>query len=407
MKLGREFILGSLFFVGLTILILATVFFSTRRYGATEKINIYFEQALGLRPGDPVLIAGVNEGFVDSILLLNDANLPTDPDARPGTPIVIYRTKVESRVRSGALDSSRVYKSKKIFIEYASVLGGRVVAIEPGKPEINETGVRITASVPLFGSVRRDPLAALSDLIEENKDNVREAITEIRDTFKEARTGQGLLGKLIHDPAVAAKFEKIVSDIQKTTDDLASARGALGKAISDPVMAANLERIVNNINSVSEKLNSGEGPLGRLINDATIANRISQIIADINDVTRKLNSTEGSIGKLINSSEAHDGLMRIEQKIENVLDQINNGGGLLSRIIHDKEMGDEAKALIHNANDVVATIARGEGTLGKLVKDDQLIRGLERVVRQISRSIEDAREAAPIATFSSVLFGAF
>ena len=56
---------------------------------------------------------------------------------------------------------------------------------------------------------------------------------------------------------------------------------------------------------------------------------------------------------------------------------------------------------------VAAQVRDGEGSLGKLVMDDELYAQALSSVQLITRSLEDFREAAPITTFTSVLFGAF
>jgi phospholipid/cholesterol/gamma-HCH transport system substrate-binding protein len=396
-------IVGIVFFGILLLLIAATVFLSERVYGATNPIYIVFEKALGLRKGDPVLVAGVNEGYVREIELLDTAMERTDPL----NPAIKMKNRVRVRCEVKRADQERVrfFEGYKIYVEYASVLGGRVVAMDPG--DSSRQPVEHSRDNPLQGRVRPDPLASLSELIEENRDNIKGAIIEIKETFKAARSGDGLLGKIISDPEVARKFDKIVNDIERVTDDLATGRGALGAAINDPNIAKQFKEIIKNIDDVTGKLNGNEGTLGRLINDTTWANRVDKITSDISDVTGKLNRAEGTLGKLINSDELHARVARIADKLEIAIDHINDGTGLLGKIIHDKELGDDAKQLVHELKDIISTVDRGEGTLGRLVKDDTLIRQLERVIRQISRSIEDAREAAPIATFSSVLFGAF
>ncbi|MFN0206456.1 MAG: MlaD family protein [Planctomycetota bacterium] len=402
-KPAQYIFVGLIFFGVLALLIGATVFLSERVYGSTDAVYVIFEKALGVRKGDPVMVAGVTEGYVREIELL--ANVMEKPD--PSNPGVTFKNRVRLRceLRRADADRVKVHEGYKIFIEYASVLGGRVVAIDPG--ELTRPVVVHSKDNPLQGRVRPDPLAALGELIEENRASIREAIVEIRDTFRDVRTGKGLLGKIISDPEVAQKFDKIVSDIEKVTDNLSTGKGALGMAISDPEVARQFRDIIKNIDDVTIKLNSSDGTLGRLINDTTWADRIDKVTLDVSQITGKLNSPEGTLGKLINTNELHDRIVRIVDKLDVAMERINDGTGLLGKIIHDKEMGDDAKQLVHDIKETFATINRGEGTLGRLVKDDLLIRQLERLFRQVSRSIEDAREAAPIATFSSVLFGAF
>ena len=52
-------------------------------------------------------------------------------------------------------------------------------------------------------------------------------------------------------------------------------------------------------------------------------------------------------------------------------------------------------------------ISSGQGTLGKLVRDDRLYDETALLVEDMRAAIDDLREASPITSFSSVLFGAF
>ena len=56
---------------------------------------------------------------------------------------------------------------------------------------------------------------------------------------------------------------------------------------------------------------------------------------------------------------------------------------------------------------VAAQVRAGEGSLGKLVMDTELYQEALESVQLITRTLEDYREAAPISTFTNVLFGAF
>ncbi len=50
---------------------------------------------------------------------------------------------------------------------------------------------------------------------------------------------------------------------------------------------------------------------------------------------------------------------------------------------------------------------KGEGVLGKLIQDKEMGERLDRMLTQVIRAIEDAREAAPVSTFFQVFAGAF
>ena len=49
----------------------------------------------------------------------------------------------------------------------------------------------------------------------------------------------------------------------------------------------------------------------------------------------------------------------------------------------------------------------GEGSLGKLLTDDGFYDEAKRAMALVTKSLEEYREAAPISTMTSVIFGAF
>jgi hypothetical protein len=48
---------------------------------------------------------------------------------------------------------------------------------------------------------------------------------------------------------------------------------------------------------------------------------------------------------------------------------------------------------------------RGRGVIGWLFSDDEARRTVERLAKQLERAVEDAREAAPVTSVASFLFG--
>ena len=388
MRITRDTLLGLMFFVGLGLLILATVFLSELALGGTRQIPIQFDTAIGLKAGDPVNVVGVKKGYVQSI-----EYRPENPKDRR----VVIRLQLARDIR--------VHDDYKVRIEYASLLGGRLVNMDPG----SIAGVEILADEdhPLIGIVAKDPILAFTDLINDNKSPLNEALVAIRDTFQSAATGKGAINKLLNDPELARKLDSIVTNVEKIIDTVSKGEGPLGVALRDKDVEQKLRNIVRDVESVTGKLDRGEALLGKLISDKDLGAKVERAINNIEEVTGKLARGEGSFGKLVNSSEAHDKLVKLFDSAQVTLDKLNGGDGLLSKLLNDKEIGIDVKEAIRAVKDLVTGANRGEGTIGRLFKDDTLVRNLERLVRQFGRLIEDAREAAPVSTFASVLFGAF
>lgn len=388
MRFGRDTLLGAFFFLGLGLLIVSTIFLTEFDLGRTREVPVYFENALAVKAGDSVQVLGVKQGYVSKVEFL--PNNP--PDSRVLLTLSISK-------------ASKIHEGYEFQIEYASLLGGRVVSVNPGDPARPE--VRIDRTRPAKGVVVKDPILSFTKLLSDEGSSLNTTLFAIRDTFEAATKGKGILAKLLTDEEIANQVKRIVANVESIVADVNSGQGALGKILRDPEVADDVAQIVRDIRKVTTDLAGSEAPLARLISDKELGQKLANVIGNVEDLTNRVTKGDGSLAKLVNSSEAHDRLVKIFESVQQALDKINGGEGLLARLFNDKELGDDARRVVHDLKEIVAGVQRGEGTIGRLVKDETLVRNLERLVRQFSRLVEDAREAAPISTFSSVLFGAF
>ncbi len=120
---------------------------------------------------------------------------------------------------------------------------------------------------------------------------------------------------------------------------------------------------------------------------------IADIAVDLKDITGKINAGEGTLGKLVNDDTLYVDLREAVARVKAALGE----GGLVRN-------AEEAMA---NLNEITAKVNGGEGTLGLLVNDESLYLEVRQVVGDIRAALHDMRETAPIATFSSIFFGAF
>ena len=68
---------------------------------------------------------------------------------------------------------------------------------------------------------------------------------------------------------------------------------------------------------------------------------------------------------------------------------------------------DDLQATLVAIRSISESISEGEGTLGRLVRDAKLYDETTLLVEDIRAAVDDLREASPITSFGSVLFGAF
>jgi phospholipid/cholesterol/gamma-HCH transport system substrate-binding protein len=394
MNQRKQIALGTFFLVVLALLGYATLFLTDfRMFRESHAMVVSFREANGLRPGDSVLVAGIRKGRV--------TQLAYDPTA-----------VLERRVTASlSMDEEVVLRDGfTIAIEDATLLGGRQISIDPGPPE----GREVPPGTTLFGSVAGNALAGISRLIEENREAFDTILDNVTAFTADLREGRGTLGRLASDEGLAdqvssavARFEVFSDNAAALTGDLREGKGAVGRLLTDEELgtqlsdiAERLSRITEDVAAFTKDLPEGKGLLPQLINDEALATEVREIVVDVREAMDKVNSGEGNLGKLIHDSEAIDHITSIFAKID-------SGEGDLGALVHRTEVYDRLASIADDLSEVSAGLRAGRGTVGKLLVDDQLYVDLQRAVELVIRSLEEYREAAPVTTFTSVLFGAF
>lgn len=376
MQNKRQLALGVFFLAVLSLLAYYTLFLTDfKLFGKTYRTGVFFEQANGLRQGDTVLVAGVRAGRVLS--LAYDAQAPKERRI-----YVELAFEEPPALREGAL----------IEIEDSTLLGGKQVRIEPGEPE----APALPLDVELFGTVASNPLDALGTLVAE--------ITK----------GQGVLARLTSDPVLAEKVQTgldnlsiFSANLAALTDDVRAGKGVVGRLFTDEDLAAKLQEIADKLGQITtdvgaftKDLGEGKGTLPMLVNDEVVAEDVRQAVEAIKNIVNKINAGEGSLGRLVVDSTTAD-------RLQSILTKIDEGEGDLGLLINKSELYDKLSQVADDLTVASAALRQGQGSLGKLLYSDELYDDLRRALELVIRSLEEYREAAPVTTFTSVLFGAF
>lgn len=394
MSSNRQLLLGLFFLIVLSILGYFTLFMSEfSLFKEAHPVVVHFQDANGLRQGDAVLVAGIRRGRVKDLVY--------DPDA-----------ELERRITVNLLMDQQLSLRDgfTIQIEDATLLGGKQIYIDPGLPG----GVSVSTDRELIGSVAANALSGLGEIVTENREAVGRIVSNVDQVMEGMAEGRGVMGRLMSDETMAdslsaslASFQTTADNAAAISDDLRAGKGTLGKLLSDDELAGKLEEIgtelskaAKDISAMSADLAEGKGTLGKLISDEAMAADVTQAIEDIRSVVAKINAGEGTLGKLVTDDS-------IANHVEEIVAAINRGDGTLGKLISNDEIYDKLSVIADNLASASATLTSGGGTLGRLMNDDSLYLELERAVGIITRSLEEYREAAPISTFTSVLFGAF
>lgn len=169
-----------------------------------------------------------------------------------------------------------------------------------------------------------------------------------------------------------------------------------------------LSMAVNGIQDMINSVNQGEGTLGKLLNDDTIYNNFMSVSENLKTMGDRLERGEGSVGKFFKDDQVYEDVRKITGNLREISDHVVAGEGTLGKMINgDSEAYDDFGATMKSIRSIAEQINSGEGTLGKLVRNDDLYDEATKLVEDMRAAIDDLREASPITSFSSVVFGAF
>lgn len=243
----QNIIVGILFFSSLSILGYFTIVSENGPFARSgHRMLVFFDNAEGIKEGSRVTVLGVPMGKVAGVHLVSvDANrkpVPDDSSQRVGQRVVV------------TLELKRpilFYENYKIALKNETLLSGKVITIDPGSAGFNEDGSpRKTIPVQFFradeldeagmeafqeriadpgggisfvdlqGESPGDPLAGLSEIIDENREDVRRTIENVADITEKINRGNGTLGLLVNDDELHRNANTLISDARITVREM-------------------------------------------------------------------------------------------------------------------------------------------------------------------------------------------
>ncbi len=237
MKLVHNLLVGILFFGSLSLIGYFTIVSESGPFAKKGKqLVIFFENAEGLKVGNKVTVLGVPAGTVVELDLVSvDEQDRIVPDFSPD------RIKQKVAVAIELKKEVIFYSNYSVFVKNESLLSGKVIAIDPGNIKENNRYIsRLNVkwypsseaermgkrTIELFkndyfknqnlvllkGMGVGDPIGSLSELINENRENVRKTIANIAEITEKINNGKGTVGLLINDSKLHDNANTVVSD---------------------------------------------------------------------------------------------------------------------------------------------------------------------------------------------------
>lgn len=395
MNTSNHFLLGLLFVGTLSILGYFTLFLSDfTLFGDVQQMTVHFPVANGLREGDSVLVAGVRWGKVTTITY--------DPETTDPRKRITVLLSLDEAIT--------LHEDREIMIKDATLLGGKNLSIDPGSAD----AAIVADDAVLFGTVQLNVVEAAGELLTENGDAMTETLATLRNLMKGVSEGHGAVGKIFSDEDFASKIERTVDGAAESADNLREitgrlerGEGTLGKLLLQDEVYLELKDIGESLNVLLDEANlviadvrAGKGLAGAIATDEELSQNVKDGIRNLKEIIEGANQGKGTLGKLLKEEQ-------IATDIQTVMQRLVNGEGTVGKLFAEDELYENARVVSSDLRDIVASVRDGRGTVGKLIMEEGLYTELLKAVGLLTRSLEEYREAAPITTMTSVIFGAF
>jgi phospholipid/cholesterol/gamma-HCH transport system substrate-binding protein len=297
----------------------------------------------------------------------------------------------------------------RIEVRDAGVLGGKQIYIDPGP----RTGAVTALDDNLQGLVEPGAFEQIGNIAKgegEVGQNLSDALANIRDFFGKMNDpkGSGSIARLVNDGELYGRLNDASDQLNKILTAIADGQGAIGQLVVNRETGEQARVFLANLRTISDRLLSTEGTLGLLLNDRETALDLQSVVNNIETMIADAQRGRGIIGQVLRNDDLAQQFAGFVANLD-VLSQrlIDPNAGTLGRLTSEPVMANDLQATIANLREVTGALTRNDGLLGVLINDRDVGVRFRRILTQVSRAIEDAREAAPIANFVQVLLGTF
>lgn len=374
---ANTFKVGIVFTIALLVLGAATVSVGHLDiFKKTYNLHVEFKNVGGLKEGDAVRVSGLELGRVDRL------------DLKPGKVIVTLRMH-------GPIDIREDYS---IQVAMSSLVGGRHVAIEAGTPE----RPKVDTTQVLTGLPPGSPVDEIGELVKENREAVKQFISNLNDISAQLKRGEGTLGKLLHDDKLYTQATDAIADIREAVKELKKAGDVITKA-------------GDVIGKVRDQLDKGEGTLAKLITSDEVYNSLKGSAEKLNEILSKAERGEGTVGKILNDPSLYDEAKALMTQmkdavasVQKITEKIEKGEGAAGRLLSDDKLAQdladtvaEAKEVAGSLKNIMAKIDNGQGTIGKLINEPALYDKAEGTLDAMDKTLGAASRVKTLVTVGS------
>jgi phospholipid/cholesterol/gamma-HCH transport system substrate-binding protein len=320
--------LGLFVVVGLALFFLAIFVIGKQKnlFNPVFKLTSTFCNVSGLQVGNNIRFSGINVGTVDNIIIVNDTTVQVDmlikndvwqfiksdckvifgsegiigdklliitpgssdaPLAKDGQHLKSIEP-VETNVIIARLDATTL-NAEKISKQLSEITfdinnGNGTLGRLIHDPQLGENLNQTVSNLNNFskGLVGTDVMIRS---LKKSAGNIENITQQLAITFNQINRGEGTLGRLIQDPAMAENLNQTLINLRNGSKGLSGTDTLMAKL---NVTVSNAELISQQITEMMHKINTGNGTLGRLIRDTTLAENLNQTLINLKTSSKGL-----------------------------------------------------------------------------------------------------------------------
>jgi phospholipid/cholesterol/gamma-HCH transport system substrate-binding protein len=290
--------------VGLVIFIVAVFTFGNSRKSFSNGVHIsaVFNDVNGLMKGNNIWFSGVRVGTISNIKFT-------------GISEVYVTMNIDKNAQQ------YIHRNAGVRVSSEGFIGNKILVIDGGSPNapVIEDGDRLKA----------EALMSTDDImktLQRNNTNLLAITTDFKALSHNIVTGKGLVGQLLSDSVLSARFRTMVDNLNRTT--------------------ANTAKMADQLNLYGVKLNSKEGLANKFATDTATFKQFQRAVTELQQTTKtasdfaenlnkasnKLNTTDNAIGVLLNDPKA-------AVKVQNTIDKLQQSS---------VKLNDDLEAAQHN-----------------------------------------------------------
>lgn len=303
----------------------------------TRKITLstYFDNAEGLRSGQPVNLEGVPVGNVIVVRVVPD---------HPLTPV-----KVIMKINKDY--APLIHKDATATVKTAGVLGESFVDIEnkqPKEPPVEDGDELPHENAPGLEDVVRSSQSTLV--------NMDVLVKRLDRIVSEVEAGNGTLHGVIYDPTLINKVNALVNQVQVLVADVSNGKGTIGKFFADDSFYRKANDAVDKLDRLVDDVNNGKGSAGKFLKDDAIYNNANQTIAKANKLMDDINNGKGALGMVARDEEFARKLHNTMDKLSRIADQLEAGQGSAGRLLKDPSVYNNTDQLLMETRTLVKAV---------------------------------------------------